>query len=543
MVAFLGLPIISLIIFGYFALNDIKKIGNYALESGSSLGTSAANDSTQALEALGEKIIAQKAADVALQCRVYLNAHPGITIDALRKKKEFKTIAVQSVGKTGYTIMYETNGIMRFHPNPELVNYDMHHWKDKLPGFWAIFEQTFNGSPASGYYDWEELDGKIRRKFMAIVPVAGTPYMIAATTYIDEFSIPVKETREKIQTATQTINQHVNERLEDVYTSFVIFLMILIIVVFSISYLLSNMITDPIMALIDGVRAIGRGEIDYRVQLRTEDEFEDLASAFNRMASDLEDQMAKLERTTSEKEGLVKEMEIARGLQQRLLPAAAPSIQGIDIAANNIPAREVGGDFYDFIPVAEDHLGVVIADVSGKGMSAAIFMGLSRTIVRASTTSSPNPVLAIRQANTLICRDSTSGMFVTLFYAVLDANKRFRYINAGHNPPLFFKKGEDIPVLLKARGIALGVKPDIDLDEERIQLASGDIVVLYTDGVNEAINESGEAFGMDRLIHVVQSHREKNAGELLTVIQGSVIDFAGRQPQFDDITLMVLKVR
>jgi sigma-B regulation protein RsbU (phosphoserine phosphatase) len=543
MVAFLGLPITSLIIFGYFALNDIKKIGNYALESGSSLGTSATNDSTAALEALGEKIIAQKAADVALQCKVYLKARQGITIGELRKSKDFNKIAVQSVGKTGYTILYEKNGIMRFHPNPELIDYDMHNWKDKLPDFWAIFEKTFSGSPANGYYDWQELDGKIRRKFMAIDPVPGTPYMVAATTYIDEFSIPVTETREKIQSATQTINEHVNERMEDIYTSFIVFLMILILVVFSISYLLSNMITNPIMALIEGVRAIGRGDIDYRVLLKTEDEFEDLALAFNRMASDLEDQMSKLRRTTAEKEGLLKELEIASSIQQRLLPASAPTIKDIDIIASNIPAREVSGDFYDFIPIAEDCWGLVIADVSGKGMPAAMFMGLSRTIVRASTTGMPNPTLAIRQANTLICRDSTSGMFVTLFYAVLDPGKKLRYINAGHNPPLLFKQGTDNAVLLKARGLALGVRPDIDLQEEVVQLESGDLIVLYTDGITEAINEAGEAFGMERLIDVIQRHRSLEVGDILTAIQRSVIDFEGRQPQFDDITLMILRVR
>jgi sigma-B regulation protein RsbU (phosphoserine phosphatase) len=261
------------------------------------------------------------------------------------------------------------------------------------------------------------------------------------------------------------------------------------------------------------------------------------------MASDLEEQMTKLERTTADKEGLLKELEIASSIQQRLLPATAPAITGIDIAASNIPAREVGGDFYDFIPVAEDCWGLVIADVSGKGMPAAIFMGLSRTIVRASTTGNPNPSLAIRQANTLICRDSTSGMFVTLFYAVLDATKNLQYINAGHNPPLFFKKGLPDAILLKARGIALGVKQDIDLQEAELQLESGDLIVLYTDGVNEAINDSGEAFGMDRFISVIQRHRDLSAEDILKVIQTSVIDFAGRQPQFDDITLMILRVK
>lgn len=542
MMAFLGLPVISLILFGYYALSDLQKIGDYALESGSYLGSNAISDSTKALEELGENIIAQKAADVALQCRIYLNAKQGVTIGELRHKKDFRNIAVQSVGKTGYTILYDKNGIMRFHPNAELIDFDMHKWKEKLPMFWGIFEKTFSGSPASGYYDWQDADRKIRRKFMSIVPIRGTPYMIAATTYIDEFSIPMKQTEEKIASATRTINENISEKFQNIYISFIVFLIILMMVVMSISYLLSRTITDPIMTLINGAKAIGQGRIDHRVQLHTEDEFEDLANAFNRMTSNLKDQMSKLERTTADKEGLLKELEIARNIQQRLLPSKPPDISGVEIAANNIPAREVGGDFYDFIPVDEAHWGLVIADVSGKGMPAAMFMGLSRTIVRASTTGNLSPASAITQANELICRDSTSGMFVTLFYAMIDSSRIIRYVNAGHNPPLLFRAGMDQPVPLKTKGLALGVKQGINLHELQEQLESGDLLVLYTDGVTEAVNDSGEAYGTGRLMDIVRENRNEKSGEVLDAIQKDVITFAGHQPQFDDITMVILRV-
>jgi len=203
----------------------------------------------------------------------------------------------------------------------------------------------------------------------------------------------------------------------------------------------------------------------------------------------------------------------------------------------------VGGDFYDFIPVAEDHWGFAIADVSGKGMPAAMFMGLSRTIVRASATGDPAAANAIRQANELICRDSTSGMFVTLFYAVLNTRwKRLRYVNAGHNPPLLFRKGLEGAIPLKAKGIALGVAHHIDLQEASIDLLPGDTLVLYTDGITEAINDREEAFGLERLVQTVRSNRTMSAKDLTEKIQNDVMRFAGAQPQFDDITLMVLKV-
>jgi len=544
LISFLGLPLFSIALFGYFALSDIQKIGDYALSGGTVLGESAATDSTRALESLGEKIIKQKAADVALQCRIFIIAHPQMTIQDLQRSEEFQRIAVQSVGETGYTILYEKSGIMRFHPNRELVNFDMHNWKKKLPDFWQIFELTFSGRSNSGYYDWQDVDGKIRPKFMAIVPVQGTPYLVAATTYIHEFSIPSEDTRRKIADATRNINTQINQTLSDIYTAFINFMIIMVLAVSIISFWLARTITTPIVDLTQGVNAIGRGELDYRVEVTTDDELEALARSFNKMAADLKEYMSELARTTADKEGLLREMEIARRLQQRLLPEKAPQIEGLDIAANNLPAREVGGDFYDFIPVTNDRWGFVIADVSGKGMAAAIFMGLSRTIGRASTTGSLHVAAALEQANDLICRDSTSGMFVTLFFAVQTADdKRFRYVNAGHNPPLLFKAASGDILQMKKHGIALGVKRGIHLEEVDVDLEKGDLLVLYTDGITEAINEQGSAFGEHRLGQLIRDHCTLTAAEMIRKIQDEVLLFSGAQPQYDDITLLILKVR
>jgi serine phosphatase RsbU (regulator of sigma subunit) len=544
LIAFLGLPILSISVFGYFALNDIQKIGEYALSSGTVLGESAATDSSRALEALGEKIIGQKAMDVALQCRIFLDAHREMTIQQLQRSKEFQQVAVQSVGETGYTILYEKTGIMRFHPNPELINFDMRYWQKKLPDFWRIFEHTFSGRANSGYYDWQDLDGKIRPKFMAIVPVKGTPYMVAATTYIHEFSIPSEETKKKIAVATHNINAQVNQTLKDIYTAFLNFMIIMVIAVSVISFWLARTITTPLVALTKGVKAIGRGELDYRVNVTTDDELEALATSFNKMAADLNEYMSELARNTADKEGFLKEMEIARRLQRRLLPEHAPMIEELDIAADNLPAREVGGDFYDFIPVTKDKWGFVIADVSGKGMAAAIFMGLSRTIVRASMTGSLHIAAALEQANELICRDSTSGMFVTLFVAVLTPGEnKLTYVNAGHNPPLLFRTDSGEMIKLKTKGIALGVKSGVRLEEAEVDLEKGNMLVLYTDGITEAVNEKGEAFGEERLMEIIRKNSRLSAKEMIRKIQDDVMIFAGTQPQYDDITLLIMRVQ
>lgn len=237
------------------------------------------------------------------------------------------------------------------------------------------------------------------------------------------------------------------------------------------------------------------------------------------------------------------EMEIAGGIQQSFLPERPPKIEGVELAALNLPAREVGGDFYDFIPISKDKWGLVIADVSGKGVPAALFMALSRTLVRANVAGNARPSEAIRRAGNLIAEDDRSSMFVTLFYSVLDSKKKtLTYVNAGHNPPLMLRRDSGDIVLLEAKGIALGVIPNMELEEKEITLREGDIVVLYTDGVTEAINDKEEQFGQERLISIAEENRNLPASELVKRIRQEVTEFSQRQPQFDDLTLMILKV-
>jgi sigma-B regulation protein RsbU (phosphoserine phosphatase) len=237
------------------------------------------------------------------------------------------------------------------------------------------------------------------------------------------------------------------------------------------------------------------------------------------------------------------EMEIAGGIQQSFLPESPPRIEGVELAALNLPAKEVGGDFYDFIPVSQDKWGLVIADVSGKGVPAALFMALSRTLVRANAIGNATASQAIRRANDLIVEDDRVNMFVTLFYSVLDpTGKTLTYVNAGHNPPLMLRReGRDI-ALLEAKGIALGVMSNIGLEEREISLQKGDMVVLYTDGVTEAINNKEEQFGQARLISIAEKNCNLPASELVKRIQQEVTEFSQGQPQFDDLTLMILKV-
>ncbi len=237
------------------------------------------------------------------------------------------------------------------------------------------------------------------------------------------------------------------------------------------------------------------------------------------------------------------ELKIAADIQRSFLPESAPKIEGIELSASNLSALEVGGDFYDFIPLSGNKWGLLIGDVSGKGIPAALFMALSRTLIHASTMGNPTVANSIGQANKLIFADAKSGAFVTIFYGILDTEQMtFRYVNAGHNPPILLKEASNEIVLLKARGIALGAVEDIELQEAEIKLAQGDEVILYTDGVTEAIDEKNEQFSQERLIKVISDNRTLSAQDLIKKIQNEVNRFVNSQPQFDDVTLMILKV-
>ncbi len=252
-----------------------------------------------------------------------------------------------------------------------------------------------------------------------------------------------------------------------------------------------------------------------------------------------------LEREMARKDA---ELAIAAEIQQSFLPGVIPQIEGFEIAGTNIPAKGVGGDFFDvvpfeIIPFNKKCMGVMIADVSGKGVPAALFMALSRIVIRVSATMFSNVAEAISFANPIISRDSQTGMFVTVFYGVLDNEKHtLSYVNAGHNPPLIFRAGSDEPEELPATGIAMGALEDAPYEQGEVSVNAGDILILYTDGVTEAVNDENEMFEIPRRISTVLANRDRSAKEMIQAIIGAVNTFSQKQPQYDDITLMIVRV-
>ena len=237
-----------------------------------------------------------------------------------------------------------------------------------------------------------------------------------------------------------------------------------------------------------------------------------------------------------------KELEIAKQIQESFLPHTIPFIENYDLAASSIPAQEVGGDFYDFIPISKEQTGLTIGDVSGKGIPAALFMAFSRTLLRAKACRNPGVGRMIESVNNFINEEPHSNMFVTLFYSILDnSHNKLTFVNAGHNPPLLLRNENEEIIRLSTGGVVLGAMKGLKMAEKTIDLCPGDLLVLYTDGVTEAINRQEDQFGEERLIKLIMDNQDLSSDDLKNLIIDQVYDFASGTPQADDITLMILR--
>ncbi len=248
-----------------------------------------------------------------------------------------------------------------------------------------------------------------------------------------------------------------------------------------------------------------------------------------------------LYKESAERSRIEQELNVAYSIQASLIPDGAPDIPGCSVASYWQAARQVSGDFYDFMELDNGRWAIAIADVADKGVPAALFMALSRTILRTIAFNRREPARVLERTNKLIYRDTSSDLFVTVFYAIWDpASQILSYSSGGHNPPVLVNRKGKVS-LLSTDGIALGVLEDVTIGQKQVKLAPGDTVVLYTDGISEAMNEDYDEFGLERLCTVIKDARQGTAAEIVQAITRAIDDHSGETAQFDDITMVVLK--
>jgi sigma-B regulation protein RsbU (phosphoserine phosphatase) len=257
---------------------------------------------------------------------------------------------------------------------------------------------------------------------------------------------------------------------------------------------------------------------------------------------------AGLQEALEQKRQLDRDMQIARQIQHSLLPQSLPWLPTVDVAGFNHPALDIGGDYYDVIEIDEKHIGLVIADVSGKGIGGALMMAVCRSVLQANAQDEYDPASMLASLNQTLSVNLAEDMFISMLYMVLNTeNHLLSYARAGHEAPLILHKDTTEMDRQETAGIAIGLvdTPTFSsiTETRNVQLKSGDLVVTYTDGITEAMNEQNQEWGLSKLIESIQKHQKDTASDLLDHIEADVLSFVGNTPQYDDMTMLAIQIR
>ncbi len=307
-------------------------------------------------------------------------------------------------------------------------------------------------------------------------------------------------------------------------------------------------VTSPIIALTKYIDSYEKGNLTLEpVPFKEDNEIKWLSDSFGNMIDRMELYITDIKNITAERERIGAELNVATKIQADMLPRifpAFPDRKEFDIYASMNPAKEVGGDFYDFFMVDNSHLAIVMADVSGKGVPAALFMVIGKTLIKDHTKPGRDLGEVFTEVNNLLCKSNSEGMFITAFEGVLDlVTGEFQFVNAGHEIPFLCKKGGVFePYKIKAGFVLAGIE-DIRYQCGSMQLEVGDKIFQYTDGIPEAANKSNEFYGMERLENVLCKNATLTPSELLPKIKMDLDEFVGDAPQFDDITMLCLEYK
>jgi sigma-B regulation protein RsbU (phosphoserine phosphatase) len=323
-----------------------------------------------------------------------------------------------------------------------------------------------------------------------------------------------------------------------------IIILFLVIILFAVQ----QSILNPVVRLSRHMQGFDSedGRLDEIRVLRSGDELQTMAENFNRMIGDIRSYMTNLAIVTADRERIATELDVATKIQASMLPYIFPPFPDrteFDLYASMIPAKEVGGDFYDFFLTDDNTLAVVMADVSGKGVPAALFMVIAKTLIKNNAQNGMSPKEVFEAVNNLLCENNDAGMFVTALMGYLDIpSGRFTYVNAGHNAPLIKKASGTYEFLHSKPELVLAGFEDMKYTEHEITLSAGDIICLYTDGVTEAMNNKNELFSDPYLIEVANRCVTFSVKELITKIKEEVDIFADGAEQADDITMLALEI-
>ncbi|MFH1665665.1 MAG: SpoIIE family protein phosphatase [Candidatus Omnitrophota bacterium] len=428
------------------------------------------------------------------------------------------------IEKTGYAALFSRKGTVVTHPDKTLIMgktiFDI-ATAEKDPRLEKIGEDMVKGH--SGFAPFgDTADGK--ESWMSYAPVPSTGWSLAIVFPKNEMMAGITD-----------LNRAV------LILGIIGFVFLFIVIV-----LISNSITGPLRVLAQKTGDIAKGNFDFELPpVRTQDEVGALAEAFTRMKKELKSYILDLEKTTAAKEKIESELKVAHNIQMGILPKTFPPFpdrKEFDVYAELRPAREVGGDFYDFYFTGDDLLCFSIGDVSGKGVPAALFMAMTKTVLKMAADMFKDPARMLEVANRELSRDNSNAMFVTVFCGILNVKTgEIQYSNGGHNPPLLIRKDGPPEFVGAATGTIVGAFDDSVFSNGKLLLAPGDTLYLYTDGVTEAADKDHEMFTEGRLKKEMSARSRDTIKELVEGTFSLVDSFSSGLPQSDDITVLALR--
>ncbi|MBQ6006468.1 MAG: SpoIIE family protein phosphatase [Selenomonadaceae bacterium] len=460
----------------------------------------------------------------------------------------YKAIDDTTIGENGFSFILNKDGEVIFSSlkKGSLIAVEGGRDLRKSPGQTLAYAATQMVEGKSGTMA-VTIDGE--EYLLAYAPMKTIGWSFGTLTLRKDIVAAAQKSRDYFFNQIETYSLH----LQDDYIFMTFFAAQVAFGLLYILFLSGNKISErfvrPIKDMTEGVKEIAGGNFDKKFDIRMGDEIDHLAACFNTMTDGIKIYMEKLKKETAEKQRIETELDVATEIQNGMLPKDFPTREDFELLATMKPAKEVGGDFYDFYFIDETHLAITVADVSGKGIPAALFMVIAKTVLKNFAISTHNRdglAEVVAAANDKLCANNEAMMFVTAFVGVLDLETgEFVYVNAGHNPPVIYHAEENHCDFLDVeKNFVLGPMDEIPFKEQKISLKRGDLIFLYTDGVTEALNVAEEEYLPDRLIAFMNSTDCKADLEtLLKNMRGDLAKHVGEAEQSDDITMFALRFK
>ncbi len=466
---------------------------------------------------------------------------------SIKHSRVQKTLQDLSYGKTGFSVIIDSDGYIISSPQTEgELAFDLEYKNNVREGENAELVQALDalGTERFGFLD-TTIDGHDYYLAFENEDLGNLTLMMFISK--DELDTPTNELLAGMDDITsETMEEYDNSFMRSMLSLLAAVAVLLAIALFA-GFTFSNRLTEPIDQMTKNVKSITGDSFDFKMSdiYQTGDEIEVLAETFEELSTRTKNYINEITDITAEKERIGAELNVAKKIQADMLPnhfPLYPDRKEFDMYATMTPAKQVGGDFYDMFLIDDDHLCTVMGDVSGKGVPAALFMVISKTMLKNRALSGGKPSEILHDVNNSLCEGNDENMFVTIWLGILTISTgELIQASAGHEYPVIKKKDGDYELITTENGLVIGFMKNIEYKDLVFNLNSGDSLFMYTDGLPEATNAQDKRYEIEGMLGALNKHKDDEPSELLSDIQKEVDDFVKEAPQFDDLTMMILK--